>query len=236
MRVGRSWRWPAVAAELGYQAIMLAAPPYALPEPRRSWPPTSINVAEQTRADHPLQLSRPAPASTWTSSSSTGLADVEAICAIKELSGSFWPHASARHALRQALPAHLRLGRPGARPVLVGRAKLDRRRVELPAGGARRALPRPASSKGDWKHGKEIMSTMMPMIYLLENGGKYIQYVKFGCELAGIPVGRDAAADGRPDAGGKGEFTQPLRAAEWPARAGRALPRHIHGLANRRRS
>ena len=30
---------------------------------------------------------------------------------------------------------------------------------------------------------------MLPLIYLLENGGKYIQYVKFGCELAGIPVG-----------------------------------------------
>jgi 4-hydroxy-tetrahydrodipicolinate synthase len=27
------------------------------------------------------------------------------------------------------------------------------------------------------------------MFYLLENGGKYIQYVKFGCELAGLPVG-----------------------------------------------
>ena len=27
------------------------------------------------------------------------------------------------------------------------------------------------------------------MIYLLENGGKYIQYVRYGSELARIPVG-----------------------------------------------
>jgi 4-hydroxy-tetrahydrodipicolinate synthase len=43
--------------------------------------------------------------------------------------------------------------------------------------------------EGDWKRGKEIMAPMMPLIYLLENGGKYIQYVKLGCELAGVPVG-----------------------------------------------
>jgi len=27
------------------------------------------------------------------------------------------------------------------------------------------------------------------VFYLLEQGGKYIQYVKHGCELAGLPVG-----------------------------------------------
>jgi 4-hydroxy-tetrahydrodipicolinate synthase len=26
--------------------------------------------------------------------------------------------------------------------------------------------------RGDWNLGKELMSTMMPLIYLLENGGK----------------------------------------------------------------
>ncbi|TIT81898.1 MAG: hypothetical protein E5W59_30705 [Mesorhizobium sp.] len=33
------------------------------------------------------------------------------------------------------------------------------------------------------------MKTMMPLIYLLENGGKYNQYVKYGASLAGIPIG-----------------------------------------------
>jgi 4-hydroxy-tetrahydrodipicolinate synthase len=37
--------------------------------------------------------------------------------------------------------------------------------------------------------GQKLMHAMLPMFYLLENGGKYIQYVKYGCELAGIPVG-----------------------------------------------
>jgi len=34
-----------------------------------------------------------------------------------------------------------------------------------------------------------MMKTMMPLFYLLEQGGKYIQYVKYGCALAGVPVG-----------------------------------------------
>ena len=37
--------------------------------------------------------------------------------------------------------------------------------------------------------GKKLMHAMMPLLYLLENGGKYLQYVKYGCELAGSPVG-----------------------------------------------
>ena len=41
----------------------------------------------------------------------------------------------------------------------------------------------------DFVKGQELMRTMLPMFYLLEQGGKYIQYVKYGCGLAGIPVG-----------------------------------------------
>jgi 4-hydroxy-tetrahydrodipicolinate synthase len=34
-----------------------------------------------------------------------------------------------------------------------------------------------------------MMAAMMPLFYLLEQGGKYIQYVKYGTELAGFKVG-----------------------------------------------
>jgi 4-hydroxy-tetrahydrodipicolinate synthase len=33
------------------------------------------------------------------------------------------------------------------------------------------------------------MAGMMPLLYLLEQGGKFIQYVKYGTELAGLPLG-----------------------------------------------
>ena len=55
---------------------------------------------------------------------------------------------------------------------------------------------------------------MLPLIYLLENGGKYIQYVKFGCELAGIPVGPVRPPMGGLTAEEKDEFRQPLRGPE----------------------
>ncbi|HEX6013691.1 MAG TPA: hypothetical protein VFY87_18205, partial [Geminicoccaceae bacterium] len=53
---------------------------------------------------------------------------------------------------------------------------------------------------------KELMQTMLPLIYLLENGGKYIQYVKYGCELAGIPVGPMRPPMGGLTAAEKSEF------------------------------
>ena len=33
------------------------------------------------------------------------------------------------------------------------------------------------------------MRRLLPLFILLEHGGKYIQYCKYGCELAGVPVG-----------------------------------------------
>jgi 4-hydroxy-tetrahydrodipicolinate synthase len=176
-----------LAAELGYEAIMLAAPPYALPSgpelvahfrnvaSRTSLPIILYNFPARTGVDMDLAFLE-------------GLADVEAICAIKESSGSFG--RMLQHVARfdgryqricgfddQALDQFLW----GARSWIAGASNF------LPAEHA--ALYRACVLDGDWRKGKELMQTMLPLIYLLENGGKYIQYVKFGCELAGIPVG-----------------------------------------------
>jgi len=51
------------------------------------------------------------------------------------------------------------------------------------------ALYRTCVLAKDFVKGQKLMHAMLPMFYLLEQGGKYIQYVKYGCELAGIPVG-----------------------------------------------
>lgn len=41
----------------------------------------------------------------------------------------------------------------------------------------------------DFVAGRELAARLLPMLNLLEQGGKFCQYIKFGCELAGLPVG-----------------------------------------------
>ncbi|MEC9483048.1 MAG: 4-hydroxy-tetrahydrodipicolinate synthase [Halomonas sp.] len=41
----------------------------------------------------------------------------------------------------------------------------------------------------DFVKGRELAQRLLPMLNLLEQGGKFCQYIKHGCELAGLPVG-----------------------------------------------
>ncbi|WP_431824947.1 dihydrodipicolinate synthase family protein [Burkholderia sp. F1] len=43
--------------------------------------------------------------------------------------------------------------------------------------------------RGDFETGRELMAQLLPVLELLERSGKFIQYVRCGCELAGMPVG-----------------------------------------------
>ena len=43
--------------------------------------------------------------------------------------------------------------------------------------------------KRDFILGREIMLTLLPLLDLLENGGKFVQSVKFCMEIQGMPVG-----------------------------------------------
>ena len=47
--------------------------------------------------------------------------------------------------------------------------------------------------KGDFTTGRALMTQLLPVLELLERGGKFIQYVRYGCELAGTPVGNARA-------------------------------------------
>jgi 4-hydroxy-tetrahydrodipicolinate synthase len=42
---------------------------------------------------------------------------------------------------------------------------------------------------GDFVEGRRLMTQLLPVLELLERSGKFIQYVRYGCELAGVPVG-----------------------------------------------
>jgi 4-hydroxy-tetrahydrodipicolinate synthase len=187
MRVDETVELSNYAAELGYEAIMLAAPPYAIPS-RAELVEHFLNVAGQTSL--PIILYN-FPARTGVDMDAqflTGVSAAKSICAIKESSGSFG--RTLQHVILfdkrfqricgfddQALDQFLW----GAKSWIAGASNF------LPSEHV--ALYEACVVNDDWKRGKEIMATMMPLIYLLENGGKYIQYVKLGCELAGVPVG-----------------------------------------------
>ena len=41
----------------------------------------------------------------------------------------------------------------------------------------------------NYTKGRQIMSAMLPLMRVLEQGGKFVQSVKYGCELAGFRPG-----------------------------------------------
>jgi len=52
-----------------------------------------------------------------------------------------------------------------------------------------RALYQAVAVDNDIVKGRRIMSALMPFMRLLEQGGKLIQFVKYTCELQGLPAG-----------------------------------------------
>jgi 4-hydroxy-tetrahydrodipicolinate synthase len=43
--------------------------------------------------------------------------------------------------------------------------------------------------KGDFDTGRRLAKAMLPVMTVLERGGKFVQCVKYGCELDGLPAG-----------------------------------------------
>ena len=173
-------------ATLGYEAVMLAAPFYSLPN-------TEELIAHFKRVAATTALGiilYNFPARTGVDMDAAfleGVKDIPNIHAVKESSGSFarsvdhylnFPHLQRIcGADDQALDAFLW----GADSWIAGASNF------LPAEHV--ALWRACVERKDFVLGQKIMAGLMPMIYLLEQGGKYIQYVKYGAELAGFPVG-----------------------------------------------
>lgn len=51
------------------------------------------------------------------------------------------------------------------------------------------ALHRACVVDRDFVAGRELAARLLPVLNLLEQGGKFCQYIKYGCELASLPVG-----------------------------------------------
>ena len=69
--------------------------------------------------------------------------------------------------------------------------------------------------RNDFVVGRRIMKAMMPVMTVLERGGKFVQCVKYGCELDGLPAGQTVRLPLRPM---KKELKRTLRDAIVTAR------------------
>ena len=73
-------------------------------------------------------------------------------------------------------------------------------------------------NKGDFRLGRKLMAQLLPVLELLERSGKFIQYVRYGCELAGLPVGVARAPLGGLSDDERSAFAQLVQPMLSPAR------------------
>ncbi|SFL42683.1 dihydrodipicolinate synthase family protein [Shimia aestuarii] len=174
------------AREMEAEAILLASPPYAVPTDREN----ALNaLAIDKAANLPVMLYN-YPHRTGTMMGEEFLDRVgrsRNFCGIKESSGDI----NRVHLLARDYP-HIQLG-----------CGMDDQALEFFAWGApfwvcggsnflpaeHVALYRACVVEGDFAKGRRIMSAMMPLMRVLEQGGKFIQTIKHGVTMNGIPAG-----------------------------------------------
>jgi len=177
----------AVAArDMRADAILLASPPYAVPTDREN----ALNaLAIDKAANLPIMLYN-YPHRTGTMMGPEFLDRVgrsRNFCGIKESSGDI----HRVHLLARDYP-HIQLG-----------CGMDDQALEFFAWGApfwvcggsnflpveHIALYDACVGRGDFATGRRIMAAMLPLMRVLEQGGKFIQRIKYGVTLNGIEAG-----------------------------------------------
>ncbi|SLN25560.1 dihydrodipicolinate synthase family protein [Ruegeria meonggei] len=174
------------AREIGADAILLASPPYSVPTDREN----ALNaLAIDKAADLPVMLYN-YPHRTGTMMGEEFLDRVgrsRNFCGIKESSGDI----NRVHLLARDYP-HIQLG-----------CGMDDQALEFFAWGApfwvcggsnflpaeHVALYNACVVEGNFSKGRRIMSAMMPLMRVLEQGGKFIQTIKHGVTMNGIEAG-----------------------------------------------
>jgi 4-hydroxy-tetrahydrodipicolinate synthase len=186
MRTSECLAIATAARDAGVDALLVAAPPYSLPD-------------ESELAEHVLAIDRAAslpimlynyPGRTGVMMGEAFLAGVEAcanVCAIKESSGD----VNRYHLIYRRFP-HLQLVVGADDQVLETFAWGSQAWVSATANifplECRRFLEICALG-GDFESGRRIMAAMLPLMQLLEQGGKFIQCVKHGALLQGLRPG-----------------------------------------------
>lgn len=174
------------AAKIGACAILVGSPPYSVPTEHEN----ALNaLAIDRAADLPIMLYN-YPGRMSINMGEEFLDRVgrsRNFCAIKESSGDI----NRVHLLARDYP-HIQMS-----------CGMDDQALEFFAWGARSwicggsnflpgehlALYRACAVDGDFNRGRRIMSAMMPLMRVLEQGGKFIQCIKYGCEMAGLYAG-----------------------------------------------
>ncbi|MEO1638404.1 MAG: dihydrodipicolinate synthase family protein [Pseudomonadota bacterium] len=174
------------AAKIGADAILIGSPPYAVPTEREN----ALNaLAIDRAADLPIMLYN-YPGRMGVEMGEEFLDRVgrsRNFRAIKESSGDI----NRVHLLARDYP-HIQMS-----------CGMDDQALEFFAWGARSwvcggsnflpaehlALWRACAVEGNFDKGRRIMSAMMPLMRVLEQGGKFIQCIKYGCEIIGNHAG-----------------------------------------------
>lgn len=174
------------ARELGADAILLGTPPYSVPTEQEN----ALNaLAIDRAADLPIILYN------YPGRMGVHMGEVflDRVCrsrnvvGIKESSGDI----NRVHLLARDYP-HIQMS-----------CGMDDQALEFFAWGARswicagsNFLPEEhvflyetCALQGDFAKGRRIMAAMMPLMRVLEQGGKFIQCVKHGVEMVGLPTG-----------------------------------------------
>ncbi len=178
------------ARKIGADAILVTSPPYALPTEEEN---AVHALAIDRAADLPIMLYN-YPARTGVHMGETYLTRVgqsKNVRAIKESSGD----VNRIHLLAREFP-HIAMA-----------CGMDDQALEFFAWGATSwvcagsnflpaehiALYEACVVEKDFDKGRRIMSAMLPLMQVLEGGGKFVQSIKFGCALAGLEVGEARA-------------------------------------------
>jgi 4-hydroxy-tetrahydrodipicolinate synthase len=174
------------AREIGADAILLASPPYAVPTDREN----ALNALTIDRAAGLPVMLYNYPGRTGTMMGEAFLDRVgrsRNFCGIKESSGDI----NRVHLLARDYP-HIQMG-----------CGMDDQALEFFAWGSpfwvcggsnflpaeHIALYNACAIEGDFTKGRRIMSAMLPLMHVLEQGGKFIQTIKHGVTMAGIDAG-----------------------------------------------
>jgi 4-hydroxy-tetrahydrodipicolinate synthase len=174
------------ARDMGADGILLATPPYSMPTEREN----ALNaLAIDRAADLPIILYN-YPGRMGVSMGQEFLDRVgrsRNVIGIKESSGDI----NRVHLLARDYP-HIQMS-----------CGMDDQALEFFAWGAQSwicggsnflpeehiALYDTCVIKGDFAKGRRIMSAMLPLMRVLEQGGKFIQCIKHGVEVSGISAG-----------------------------------------------
>ncbi len=186
MRTEESILYAERAKAIGADAILIATPPYGVPTGREN---ALHALAIDRAANLPIMLynypGRMAAEMDQTYLDRVGRSPN--FCAIKESSGDI----NRVHLLARDYH-HIQLS-----------CGMDDQALEFFAWGARSwvcagsnfapeahlALYQACVVEGDFDRGRRLMSAMMPLMRVLEQGGKFVQCIKYGLTLRGLPVG-----------------------------------------------